>query len=303
MMFRVTHVTDIRYASAVRLARFNVRLEPVAWPGQRLFDYRLKVSPRPASILTSQGPYVVNTSRLALGEPIASLRIESSFSVQVSPVAVDLAGPCPTVAEIRHAAPASRDMTPLAPAAYLFNSQIVSIAAEIGEWAQGCLAPECGILPAGRALCHAIYTQFAYDSDATKTDTPPLAAFRQRRGVCQDFAHIMIAALRTHGIPAAYVSGYLRTIPPPGRPRLVGCDAMHAWVAIWCGEALGWVGFDPTNDVVVQADHITVAMGRDYADVAPVDGVFHGNDGQQLRVAVDVLPVDQLAADTLIPAA
>ncbi len=294
MIFRVSHITDIRYASAVRLARFNVRLEPVAWPGQSLFDYRLEVSPRPHSIARSAGPYVVNTRRLLLNEPLAALRIASSFSIEVLPRPVDLAGPCPSVAEIRRAAAASRDLTSFGPSHYLFNSQIVRTNSQIGQWARGWLAPECGILPAGQALCHAIYTQFAYDSDATKTDTPPIEAFAKRRGVCQDFAHIMITALRAHGIPAAYVSGYLRTIPPPGRPRLVGCDAMHAWVAIWCGEALGWIGFDPTNDAIVRGDHIVVAMGRDYADVAPVDGVFHGNEGQHLRVAVDVLPVETL---------
>ncbi len=294
MMFRVHHITDIRYASVVRLARFNVRLEPVVWPGQRLFDYRLEVSPRPASVSASAGPYVVNTRRLLLGEPIASLKIESSFSIEVSPRPVDLSGACPSVAEIRHSASASRDLSQFGPSPYLFNSQILRINPEIGHWARPYLAPETCILQAGGALCHAIFTQFSYDSDATKTDTPPSEAFAKRRGVCQDFAHIMIAALRTHGIPAAYVSGYLRTIPPPGRPRLVGCDAMHAWVAIWCGAHLGWIGFDPTNDLIVQGDHITVAMGRDYADVAPVDGVFHGNEGQHLRVAVDVLPVDAL---------
>ena len=296
MIFRVTHVTDIRYASVVRLARFNVRLEPVAWPGQRLFDYRLEVSPSPAAIGNSTGPYVVNTRRLLLADPIASLRIESTFSIEVCPQTVDLTAPGPTVAEIRHAASASRDLTSLGPSSYLFASRIVGVAAEIGQWADGGLRDDIGILQAGQALCHAIHSQFAYDSDATKTDTPPIEAFRKRRGVCQDFAHIMIAALRAHGIPAAYVSGYLRTIPPPGRARLVGCDAMHAWVTIWCGAELGWIGFDPTNDLVVQGDHITVAMGRDYADIAPVDGVFHGSGGQQLRVAVDVLPVEALIA-------
>ena len=297
MIFRVRHVTDIRYASPVRLARFNVRLEPVAWPGQRLFDYRLEVTPRPAAIARASGPYVVNTTRLLLSEPISTLRIDSAFSIEVSPRMIDLAGPCPSVAEIRRAAASGRDLTHWGPSRYLFASQIVNVSPAIGQWAADSLDPGRGILQAGKALCHAIYTQFAYDSDATKTDTPTIEAVTKRRGVCQDFAHIMIAALRTPGIPAAYISGYLRTIPPPGRARLVGCDAMHAWVAIWCGEALGWIGFDPTNNLVAQGDHITVAMGRDYADVAPVDGVFHGNDGQHLRVAVDVLPVE-----TLMPA-
>jgi len=296
MIFRVHHLTEIRYASVVRLARFNVRLQPVEWPGQRLFDYHLEVTPHTGAISRAQGPYIVNTSRLLLNEPIAALRIESSFSIEVCHKRTDLGAPCPSVAEIRRMAPASRDLTGLGPSCYLFNSQIVETASAIGQWAAPFLRAERGILQAGQALCHAIHTQFAYDNGATKTDTPPMEAFAKRRGVCQDFAHIMIAALRAHGIPAAYVSGYLRTMPPPGRPRLVGCDAMHAWVAIWCGDDLGWVGFDPTNDLIVEGDHITVALGRDYADVAPVDGVFHGSGGQQLRVAVDVLPIEDLSA-------
>ncbi|GAA0265175.1 transglutaminase family protein [Alteraurantiacibacter aestuarii] len=292
MIFRVLHVTDIRYAALVRLARFNVRLEPTAWAGQRLFDYRLTVTPHANSVVSAHGPYVVNSSRLLLSEPISSLRIESAFSIEVAPRVLDLTVPCPSVAEIRRAGWRSRDLSESGPALYLFNSPIVKIDAEIGDWAHSFLNPADSVLQAGKLLMHAIYSQFSYDSDATKTETPPKEAFRQRRGVCQDFAHIMIAALRSHGIPAGYVSGYLRTIPPPGRERLVGCDAMHAWVNIWCGEELGWVGFDPTNDLVVGGDHIIVAMGRDYADVAPVDGVFHGNAGQTLQVSVDVLPIE-----------
>lgn len=293
MIFRVRHITDIRYAAQVRLARFNVRLRPAPWPGQQLSDYRLNVSPHPGSITTSQGPYVVNTSRLLLNQPIASLRIESVFSVEVTPKDIDLLGHCPTLADIRKAAWISRDLSNTGPTPYLFGSRIVQIDGEIGDWAQPYLAPDVTVLDAGRALMRAIYTQFKYDSDATKTETLPIEAFRQRSGVCQDFAHIMISALRTHGIPAAYVSGYMRTIPPPGRERLIGCDAMHAWVNVWCGERLGWVGFDPTNDLIVHGDHIFIAMGRDYTDVAPVDGVFHGSGGQSLNVSVDVLPITE----------
>lgn len=293
MIFRVRHVTDIRYAAMVRLARFNVRLKPAVWPGQRLSDYRLNVTPRPGTITATHGPYVVNTSRLLLSKPITSLRIESLFSVEVTPRNLDMMERCPSLAEIRQAAWTSRDLSGTGPTSYLFGSQIVRIEHDIGEWARPFLRVQDSGLEAARALMRAIYAQFKYDSDATKTETPPIEAFRKRRGVCQDFAHIMIAALRYHGIPAAYVSGYMRTIPPPGRERLIGCDAMHAWVNVWCGEQLGWIGFDPTNDLIVHGDHIFIAMGRDYADVAPVDGVFHGGGGQSLKVSVDVLPVEE----------
>lgn len=141
---------------------------------------------------------------------------------------------------------------------------------------------------AASVLMDSIHREFVYDGTATRADTPAVDAFRARRGVCQDFAHIMIIALRQYGIPAAYVSGYLRTIPPPGEARLVGADATHAWVNVWCGPQMGWIGFDPTNAMLADVDHIFTAMGRDFGDVSPVDGVFIGGAGQRMNVQVEV---------------
>ena len=129
-------------------------------------------------------------------------------------------------------------------------------------------------------------------SSASAWSTPLGEVFEKRHGVCQDFAHVMIAGLRGLGLPAAYVSGYLRTIPPPGQPRLQGADATHAWVSVWCGEGIGWIGFDPTNDLLVENDHIILAIGRDFSDVSPVDGIIVGSRKQKLNVAVDVLLVE-----------
>lgn len=137
----------------------------------------------------------------------------------------------------------------------------------------------------------ALHRLMTYDPEATEVDTPLAEAFRLRRGVCQDYAHIMIAALREIGIPAGYVSGLLRTEPPPGQPRLEGADAMHAWIMAWCGADLGWVEFDPTNDLRVGTDHIVVARGRDYSDVAPVKGVLWTSGPQTTRQTVDVIPL------------
>jgi transglutaminase-like putative cysteine protease len=117
-------------------------------------------------------------------------------------------------------------------------------------------------------------------------------AFAIRRGVCQDFAHILIEAFRSVGLPAVYVSGYLRTVPPPGKPRLVGVDAMHAWAALWCGIQRGWVGLDPTNGCVAGSGHLVTAVGRDYADVSPIDGIFVGGGSQRIETSVDVVPLD-----------
>lgn len=139
-------------------------------------------------------------------------------------------------------------------------------------------------------LARRIHADFAYDPDATAVDTPVATAFDLRRGVCQDFAHVMIAALRSIGVPAGYVSGLLRTTPPPGQPRLEGADAMHAWVRIWAGPAVGWVEFDPTNAMPAGDGHIAIAYGRDYSDVAPIIGIVNGHGTHESWQAVDVIP-------------
>jgi transglutaminase-like putative cysteine protease len=293
MIYRVRHDTTIRYSGLVRLAQFNVRLRPAPWPGQTLTDYRRIVDPLPWTVREEAGAYLVEEARLTLRDAITQLRIESSFTVEVSPPAVDHAmAPSPTVAELRAQALARPDLTRGGPAAYLFASPIAEPAPEIALWARGLIAEDMPAIEAGAALMRAIHHEFAYDSQATRADTPPLEAFRARHGVCQDFAHVMIVAARSLGLPAAYVSGYLRTLPPPGMQRLVGADAMHAWAALWCGETLGWVGFDPTNDALAATDHIFVAMGRDYGDVAPLDGVFRGGARQTMFFSVDVAPVE-----------
>jgi transglutaminase-like putative cysteine protease len=293
MIYAVSHKTTIQYAGLVRLAQFNLRLKPADARSQIVSNYRLIVDPIPWTRQDEQGAYIVNETRLTLRDPIARLQIDSSFTVDVLPPPFDYAEVAsPTVAEIRNRALTRPDLGADSPASYLFASPIAQPAPEIAGWARQFIAEDTPVIEVGRALMAAIHREFRYDSDATKTDTRPIEAFRQRHGVCQDFTHVMIVAARAHGIPAAYVSGYLRTLPPPGRPRLVGADAMHAWAALWCGDELGWIGFDPTNDAFARTDHIFVAMGRDYSDVAPLAGSFRGGAGQAMQVAVDVAPLE-----------
>ena len=166
------------------------------------------------------------------------------------------------------------------------------VLAPVTAYASTSFLPGSGILAGAVDLMHRIRNQFKYDPKATVISTPLAEVFEKRRGVCQDFAHLMIAGLRGLGLPAAYVSGYLRTIPPPGKPRLQGADATHAWVSLWCGEQMGWIGFDPTNDLLIENDHIVLAVGRDFSDVSPVDGIIVGSPKQKLGVAVDVLLVE-----------
>ena len=286
MIYTVRHSSTVTYAAPVAQAQFNLRLVPWPWKGQVLRSYQLSVDPEPDFRAETPGSYCVNTTLVSFAAPLEKLEVTSEFAIAVTPI--DLPPDDPPAKAVRAAAYAVRDLSVMSPAPYLFASRIAGIDERIGEWAAPCLDPEAGIIASARAVMAAVHEQFTYRAGSTTSATPPEAAFGAREGVCQDFAHIMIMALRAHGIPAAYASGYLRTLPPPGKPRLVGADAMHAWVNVWCGEALGWVGFDPTNDCLAEGDHIQIGMGRDYADVSPIDGTFYGDAPHTMTSAVDV---------------
>ena len=288
MIYQVRHVSTLTYAAPVTQAQFNLRLVPWQWPGLTMQDQSLLIDPLPDTREDIVGPYCVNTTHIGFAGPLHRLVVTSTFTMQVDPPAMP--GDGPPDAQVRNEASQVKDLSVLSPAPYLFASRIAGIDEDIGHWARGHLLPQAGIIASASALMAAIHDQFAYSQGATTSSTPPEEAFARRAGVCQDFSHIMIMALRSHGIPAAYVSGYLCTRPPPGKPRLVGADAMHAWVNVWCGEKLGWIGFDPTNNRLAREDHILIGMGRDYADVSPIDGTFIGNAPQTMESAVDVLP-------------
>jgi len=287
MTYRVRHSARLGYRQPIKDARLNLRLAPVEWPGQSVRNFSLSTDPYPEERIDHAGPYLVNVTSLAFKEPVQNLLVVSEYDVEVAPPPLPAASP--TIAQLREEAQEERELGPLAPAPYLFGSRMAALDEAIGAWAAPHLCPERPVLEAARALTSALHGEFAYDPRATDSRTLPAEAFAKRSGVCQDFAHVLLVALRTHGIPAAYVSGYLRTFPPPGRRKLVGADAMHAWAAVWCGQDAGWIGLDPTNDRLAREDHIVVAMGRDYADVAPVDGVFVGSAVQGMHFAVDVI--------------
>jgi transglutaminase-like putative cysteine protease len=289
--YRVRHKTRFRYAHPVNFARCNLRLQPAEWAGQTLENYRLDLSS--AARVTGTRPigYIGHVSRMVMEKPSRELVIESSFRMRVDRPTPAARPDDPTVGEIAALARNASDMSVESPANYLYPSPSIPLHPAITAWCAEDLDPGRGIVEAGLALATRIHAGFTYDGSATTVDTSPIEAFEKRHGVCQDFAQIMIAGLRGVGLPAAYVSGYLRTIPPPGKERLVGADATHAWVVIWCGAGRGWIGFDPTNACLVGSHHIVTAMGRDYADVAPIDGVFTGREGQKIDVSVDVEPI------------
>lgn len=287
MTYHVRHRGRLGYRQPIKDARLNLRLEPVDWPGQTVRNYSLTTDPQPDERADHPGPYLVNVATLSFKEPVQNLLLLSQFDVEVAPPPLPTS--TPTIAALREEAQEERELSPLAPAPYLFASPMAALDEGIAAWAAPHLAPDRQVLDATQSLSAAIHAEFSYIPGSTTSRTLPAEAFGKRRGVCQDFAHVLIVALRTHGIPAAYVSGYLRTLPPPGREKLVGADAMHAWAAVWCGHDTGWIGVDPTNNRLAREDHIVVAMGRDYSDVAPVDGVFVGSPAQGTHFGVDVI--------------
>ena len=292
MRYAIRHITRFDYANIVGFARCNLRLKPILWSGQTLEDYALSVAPGGHTYPARAEAGLANVTRLVVENPARTLTITSSATVTVDRAIPVPSDDDPTLAEIAEATRRSRDMGPASPAAYLFPSPRIPLDPVIGAWCAEDLAPDRGALDAAIALARRIQREFDFDAAATLVDTPPREAFDRRGGVCQDFAQIMIAGLRANGLPAAYASGYLRTLPPPGGERLVGADATHAWVLLWCGAERGWIGVDPTNGIWMAEDHVVMAIGRDYADIAPIDGVVLGSGAQDMSVSVDVAPLE-----------
>ena len=291
MLYDIRHVTRFDYADPVDFARCNLRLRPIDWPGQSLEEYHLSISPHGRTAPARAESALANVTRLVIDAPVRHLEIASASRVRIDrPVPIP-ANDDPTLGEVAAWARASRDLSPAGPAGYIFPSRLIPLDRDIAEWCAPDLDPGRGALEGGIALARRIQREFAFDPAATLVDTAPRDAFLKRGGVCQDFAQIMITGLRAAGLPAAYASGYIRTLPPPGQPRLVGADATHAWVLLWCGAERGWIGLDPTNGIWMAGDHVVMAIGRDYAEIAPIDGIILGSGAQRMEVSVDVEPV------------
>ncbi len=246
--------------------------------------------PLPLSIETEYDFYGNVVNVVTIDAAHEELTIEATSTVELTHQAA-LPLPGEPWEDISSAALISRDLTGAAPAHFMFASPRIQLSPDVTRYARESFKPGRGILDSSRDLIRRIRADFDYEPETTDINTPLAQAFAQRHGVCQDFAHIMISGLRGLGLPAAYVSGYIRTIPPPGEKRLEGADATHAWVSVWCGTSDGWLGFDPTNAIDVGNDHIALAVGRDFSDVSPVYGVFVGSGGNELEVEVDVIPV------------
>jgi transglutaminase-like putative cysteine protease len=291
VIYDVTHLTHYRYRGPVAVNACALRLHPREDAGQHVMSSRIEVTPKPQSWSERVDPFANKVTRMRIETPHRDLAIKSVSRVEVERAAPPIGALTPPWEEIASLAAETGSLSADSPAFAIYPSRMVVLFDGATDYARESFAPDRPIHEAASELGARIKRDFVYDSKATEVTTAPADSFARRRGVCQDFAHVMIAGLRGLGLPALYVSGYIRTIPPPGKARLAGADASHAWVAVWCGPAFGWLGLDPTNAIPEGDDHVVVARGRDYADVPPVEGVVLSYGGHELEVAVDVVPV------------
>ena len=298
MLLHVLHETAYDYVPPVRTAQHMAHLKPANTGRQRLLSHRLTVDPEPAQQTEAVDVYGNTRSFFSLQFSHDTLRVlaESLVETAASEVPAD-SQPWQEVTErMRYHRGAQYD-----PASeFIFASPYVPRDDAFVAYAQPSFPEGRPVVEAARELMQRIHADFEYETTATDVNTPALEALALRKGVCQDLAHVMLGCLRSLGLPARYVSGYLLTEPPAGQPRLVGTDASHAWVALYLPAREGpgaWVDFDPTNDRTAGEDYVTLAIGRDYSDVSPMRGVIHGGASHSLRVAVTVTPAEVAAPD------
>jgi transglutaminase-like putative cysteine protease len=290
MIYDVRQTTTYAYASPAAYAQHILRLVPIARERQRVTAAALDIDPAPVRRREGRDFFENRTTTIEIDAPHNTLVVKLAARITVEPVGAADFDATPRWESVRDETIASHDLGPQSPVHFIYPSRLISLDPEIRDYVGESFPAGRPILAGAVEVMKRIKADFTYELGATTVTTAPSMSFALRRGVCQDFAHIMISGLRGLGLPAAYVSGYLRTVPRSGAARLEGADAMHAWVMVWCGSA-GWWGLDPTNALVASDDHVVLAIGRDYADAAPIGGVMLGSGQQRLSTAVDVIPV------------
>ena len=306
--YSITHVTDYVYSSESSLCHNQLHLRPRELSYQRTLHSQVEVTPPPDYRVKGIDAFGNLTEFYSIERIHGSMRVVSKCEVERESVSFASQGGAGLglpqglpVTDLRDwiagvegfgGATGSVGNRDLEAMEYLYPSRYCQPHEDFRKFVEPIWDPQVDSLQFALALNRRIYEELSYTPSATQVSTPPRVSLEKRQGVCQDFAHVMISCFRTMGLAARYVSGYLQTIPPPGKPRLVGADASHAWVSVYLGP-LGWLDLDPTNCVIPGLDHITIGWGRDYSDVPPVQGVFVGGGFTSLQVSVDVLPISQ----------
>lgn len=286
--YRITHSTEYLTESRVSVCHNQAWLRPRSTAHQEVVDHKLSVSPESSTLSWREDLFGNHVTHLSFNEGYSQLTVLSESDVHVS--TPDWA------AKSSSSWTDSRDQMVAEPVDHLneyqfvFSSRLVRTSAELAAYAAQDFRPGRTVLESLIDLTHRVHTEFEYDPRATTISTPVEHVFQHRKGVCQDFAHVQIAMLRSLGIAARYVSGYVRTGNLPDRTDMIGADASHAWLAAYCPVA-GWIDADPTNDTLTSDDHVTVAWGRDYSDIPPLRGVFIGGSQHKMKIGVSVVPL------------
>jgi transglutaminase-like putative cysteine protease len=289
LIYRLTHITTYMYESDVSFSQNEARLRPQDKPWQECREWSLKIDPAPSYCSERVDPFGNHVHYLEFEVPHRQLEVRAISCISTKPPpASDSIGTIGWEEVKRGFLNNLPSALPVQP--YLHHTAMTPDLAGVSRLMEGLLTPGRPVLEIAMELCHRIHREFRYDPSTTTVSTPLGRVLAQKAGVCQDFAHLMIAALRQAGLAARYASGYLETLPPPGKARLVGADASHAWISVWC-PPIGWVDIDPTNDCLVGERHIVVGWGRDYADVCPWKGLVLGGGRQTITVSVDTAPM------------
>ena len=302
MQLTIIHETSYAYTPVVETAHHMACLQPIHTQHQTRLSHQLDIQPAPAQCSEHQDVFGNHKVFFNLLTPHESLRVTSTTQVLTTP-AGELASSAPWES-VREAMVYDALKPHQTASEFVFASPHVQPHPDFSAYALPSFSRGADLLLGSQDLMRRMHAEFTYASQSTEINTPALEALHQRQGVCQDFAHIFIACLRSLGLPARYVSGYLLTQPPPGKPRLIGSDASHAWASVYLfnpnGQGLGWYDLDPTNNRcglgTPGEDYVTLAVGRDYADISPMRGVIQGGNSHQLKVAVTVMPTLDIAA-------
>jgi transglutaminase-like putative cysteine protease len=292
-LYRIEHETRYTHSGGVSMSQHVAYLTPRTLPHQSVRWHELVIEPAPAGHVQRIDYFGNGVDQFAILTPYDDMRVIARSVVEVSgtdrSVSADIEVPWETV----HDELFYERGAPYEDAAeFSYPSPYAGTAPELAEFARQSFTPQRPLISAAVDLMHRIHEEFAFDPGSTTIATPVMRVLADRRGVCQDFAHLQIGCLRSLGLAARYVSGYLLTDPPAGQPRLVGADASHAWLSVWCPR-MGWVDLDPTNDVRPSLRHVILAWGRDYGDVSPLRGVVLGGRDHTLRVGVSVTPATE----------
>ena len=296
MDFLITHITEYSYSEQVVFCHNIATIKPRISPGQNLLEYNIDIKPQPADFSERVDFFGNNITRFSIQKGHKKLSVTSTCKISREYTAIKNSFTSPECVDItlEQALLSLKSANPenFEAQQFILDSILIrNSKLNIKEYALVSFKPKRSVFEAANELMQRIFTDFDFVSGFTNVSTPLDVVMEEKKGVCQDFAQIAIACIRSIGLPARYISGYIETLPPPGKPKLVGADASHAWFAVFI-PGFGWVDFDPTNNTIPENQHIVVGWGRDYYDVPPLKGVIYSSGGSKLKVSVDIRAMD-----------